>query len=81
MSLFAPELCGSPYALENPNIIILTALFTLFSRHFDFQSSDTYASLISAPLAQGARVGVWADVYDQTPTLAPWASRAEMRLA
>lgn len=40
-------------------------MFTLFSRHFDFQSSDTYASLISALLARGARVGVWADVYDQ----------------
>lgn len=40
-------------------------MFTLFSRHFDFQSSDTYASLITALLAQGARVGVWADVYDQ----------------
>lgn len=40
-------------------------MFTLFSRHFDYQSSDTYANLIAALLSQGARVGVWADLYDQ----------------
>ena len=40
-------------------------MFTLFSRHFDYQSADTYANLIQALLAAGARVGVWADVYDQ----------------
>lgn len=40
-------------------------MFTLFSRHFDFQSAETYGHLIQSLLAAGARVGVWADVYDQ----------------
>lgn len=40
-------------------------MFTLFSRHFDYRSSDTYSALICALTSAGARVGVWADVYDQ----------------
>ncbi len=43
-------------------------MFTIFSRHFDIQSSDTYSTLIRALGEAGAHVGVWADLYDQMLT-------------
>ncbi len=39
-------------------------LYIIFSRHFDPRSAETYASLARAIVSHGARVGVWAEVYD-----------------
>ncbi len=40
-------------------------IYTIFSRHFDAHASDAYASIIRALVAGGAKVGIWADLYDQ----------------
>ena len=40
-------------------------IYTIFSRHFDTHASDAYASVIRALVAGGAKVGIWADLYDQ----------------
>ncbi len=40
-------------------------LYIIFSRHFDPHASETYAAIIRALLAGGAKVGIWADLYDQ----------------
>ena len=39
--------------------------YTIFSRHFDYQSADTFSTIVRALVAAGARVGVWASLYDQ----------------
>lgn len=39
-------------------------LYTIFSRHYDTHAAETYATIVRALVSGGARVGIWADLYD-----------------